>query len=444
MRQLQSRLARALPFYYGWVIFGSAIGISFSSRPLMSVATLSVFLVPMTEEFGWSHGFFSGAVSLGGLCAVFMSPFAGRIIDRYGSGVVLAIISTIAGICGIGLSLVTQQWMFYSLYIPGRAVFAGPLELGTSTAISNWFIRRRPFALALLSIWQGIGLASIPLVAQVIISGWGWRTSWAALGMYTLAIGVLPVLLLMVRRPEDIGLEVDGTSSPRPTDVDLAPGQPAAQPATRPTDARSELNLTVREAMHTRAFWILALFSVAGFIVQAGVSLHQVAHFINQGVPGPAAALTASIFAIAQTIGVIMWATLARRIPLRFLLSAAGFMAATGTIGIASSSTMIGGAPSAFILGMAVGGFHLVLRLIYADYYGRQYLGSIRGLTIGAQISGQVMGPLIAGLMFDYTQSYWIPFSAFAVTVSLAALVVLAATPPGRPAGRALELRVDG
>ena len=413
MRELQSRLANVLPFYYGWVIFSSAVGISFSSRPLMSVATLSVFLVPMTEEFGWSRGFFSGAVSLGGLCAVFMSPFAGRIIDRYGSGVVLAIISTIAGICGIGLSLVTQQWMFYSLYIPGRAVFAGPLELGTSTAISNWFIRRRPFALALLSVWQGIGLASMPLVAQIIISGWGWRTSWAALGMYTLALGVLPVFLLMVRRPEDIGLEADAPANPRPTDSDPEP----EEPSTRPTDARSELNLTVREAMHTRAFWLLALFSMAGFIV-----------------PGPAAALTASTFAIAQTIGVIAWATLARRIPLRFLLSAAGFMGAIGTIGIAASSTMIGGAPSAFVLGMAVGGFHLVLRLIFADYYGRQYLGSIRGLTIGAQISGQVLGPLIAGLMFDYTQSYWVPFSA---------LVVLAATPPGRPAGRTLELDAE-
>ena len=440
MRPLPSRLARALPFYYGWVVFGSAVGIAFSSRPLMSVATLSVFLVPMTEEFGWSRGFFSGAVSVGGLCAVFMSPGAGRIIDRYGSGVVLAIISTVAGICGIGLSLVSQQWMFYSLYVPGRAVFAGPMELGTSTAISNWFIRRRPLALALLSVWQGIGLALMPLVAQVIISGWGWRTSWAALGMFTLVLGVVPVMLLMARRPEDLGLEPDASPRARPTGA----GPEPRQPSLRPSDVGSELNLTVGEAMHTRAFWILALFSVAGFVVQAGVSLHQVAHFINQGISGPVAALTASTFAIAQTMGVILWATLARRLPLRFLLSAAGFMAAIGTIGIAASSTLISGAPAAFALGMAVGGFHLLLRLIFADYYGRQYLGSIRGLTIGAQISGQVLGPLIAGLMFDYTRSYWTSFSAFAVTVSLAALVVLAATPPGRPAGRSLGLQVEG
>jgi sugar phosphate permease len=290
----------------------------------------------------------------------------------------------------------------------------------------------------LLSVWQGIGLASMPLVAQFVITGWGWRTSWAALGMYTLALGVLPVYLLMARRPEDLGLAADGPSPPPPDDA----GPSAVRSPVRPVDARDELNLTLGEAMRTRAFWILALFSVAGFIIQAGVSLHQVAHFINQGVPGPMAALSASTFAIAQTFGVIIWAGLARRVPLRFLLSAAGFLAAIGTMGIAASSTLISGAPAAFMLGMAVGGFHLLLRLIFADYYGRQYLGSIRGVNIGAQISGQVLGPFIAGLMFDYTRSYWVPFSAFAVTATLASLVVLAATPPGRPVGRALGLRV--
>ena len=82
-----------------------------------------------------------------------------------------------------------------------------------------------------------------------------------------------------------------------------------------------------------------------------------------------------------------------------------------------------------------MGGFHLLLRLIYADYYGRAHLGSIRGLTIGAQIGGQVLGPVIAGVMFDVTKSYWPPFLGFAVAVSLAGLVVLAATPPVAPRG---------
>jgi MFS family permease len=99
-------------------------------------------------------------------------------------------------------------------------------------------------------------------------------------------------------------------------------------------------------------------------------------------------------------------------------------------MGIGASSSLSGGVLWALALGAGVGGLHLLLRLIYADYYGRQNLGSIRGLTIGAQIGGQVIGPVTAGFMFDMTGGYQLPFRAFAIVLSLAAVLVLAATPP--------------
>jgi MFS family permease len=392
----------------------------------MAVATLSIFVVPMTEEFGWSRGLFSGAVSVGGLLAVAISPLAGRVIDRYGGGIVVASASAISGICAIGLSLVSQSWAFYGLYVPGRAVFAGPLELGTSTAVSNWFIRRRPLALALLLVGQGTGLALMPLVAQLLIGGWGWRAAWVSLGIFTLSVGVLPPLLLIVRRPEDLGLEAD----PAPKSKSSPDGNPASTSGNRSGSPAAEPNLTVREALHTRAFWVLILFSVAGFVVQAGVSLHQVPHLIQQGVAGPAAAFSASVFALSQTVGGAIWAALARRAPLRLLLSLTGLAAAAGAVGIGASSSLSEGVLWALALGAGVGGLHLLLRLIYADYYGRQNLGSIRGLTIGAQIGGQVIGPVTAGFMFDITGGYQLPFRAFAIVLSLAAVLVLAATPP--------------
>lgn len=429
MRPWQTRLARRTPFYYGWAVFGAAVGVGYSSRSLLAVATLSVFVVPMTEEFGWSRALFSGAVSVGGLAAVAISPLAGRVIDRHGSGIVVASASAVIGACAFGLSFIGQPWTFYALYVPARAAFAGPLELGTATALSNWFIRRRPFALSLLSVWQGTGLAVMPLAAQFIIGGWGWRAGWAWLGLFVLAIGVVPVWLVMARRPEDLGLPAD----PPPAAAGTSPG--TGTPGTRPRfglESNVEVNLTVAEALHTRAFWLLALFSVAGFMVQAGVTLHQVPHFIQQGMPAASAALTAGAFAIAQSIGGILWGALARWAPLRLLMCLAGFTGAAGTLGIVASSTLGWGIAAAMVLGIAVGGYHLLLRLAYADYYGRQYLGSIRGLTIGAQIGGQVIGPVLAGFMFDVTDSYWLPFLAFAVTVSAAGVAVLAATPPGR------------
>ena len=86
---LRTRMAHALPFYYGWVVAGNGVALSLSTRTVMAVATLSVFVVPMTQSMGWSVGMFSGAVSLGGLAAVFVSPIVGRWLDKYGAGVIL-------------------------------------------------------------------------------------------------------------------------------------------------------------------------------------------------------------------------------------------------------------------------------------------------------------------------------------------------------------------
>ena len=419
-------MAQRLPFYYGWVILVVASVPSFGARPVMAVATLSVFVVPMTDEFGWSRAQFSGAVSLGALFGLLVSPFAGRLIDRYGSGVLLSASSAVVGLCAIGLSLTSPIWSFYALYVPGRAVFSSPLELGTSTAVSNWFIRRRPMGLAYMGVIQGIGLTIFPVIAQVLIDGWGWRTAWLAVGIFTLSTGIIPMLLLMARRPEDMGLEADPEKDHRtvPTSDVAAAGAP-------PSASNTESNYTVRQALATRAFWLLAIFSVFGFVVQAGVSLHQVPHYIGQGVPTHLAALTASTFAFGQVPGGVFWSFWARRVPLRVLLSVAAATMSVGAIGTGFSSSLSTGIPMGFLLGVGVGGIHLLLRLTWADYYGRLHLGSIRGLTLPAQIGGQAIGPIIAGFMYDSTGGYETPFTAFGIIVAFAAVMVLTATPPG-------------
>ena len=419
-------MAQRLPFYYGWVILAVASVPSFGARPVMAVATLSVFVVPMTDEFGWSRAQFSGAVSLGALFGLLVSPFAGRLIDRYGSGVLLSASSAVVGLCAIGLSLTSPIWSFYALYVPGRAVFSSPLELGTSTAVSNWFIRRRPMGLAYMGVIQGIGLTIFPVIAQVLIDGWGWRTAWLAVGIFTLSTGIIPMLLLMARRPEDMGLEADPEKDHRtvPTSDVAAAGAP-------PSASNTESNYTVRQALATRAFWLLAIFSVFGFVVQAGISLHQVPHYIGQGVPTHLAALTASTFAFGQVPGGVFWSFWARRVPLRVLLSVAAATMSVGAIGTGFSSSLSTGIPMGFLLGVGVGGIHLLLRLTWADYYGRLHLGSIRGLTLPAQIGGQAIGPIIAGFMYDSTAGYETPFTAFGIIVAFAAVMVLTATPPG-------------
>ena len=395
----------------------------------MAVATLSIFLVPMTRDLDLSRGLFSSAVSLGGVCAVAVSPVVGWWIDRRGAGTMVAAGGALVGFCAIGLAFVTHSWAFLLLYLVGRMSFASPLELGTSIAVSNWFIRRRPMALGLLNGSQGTGLALMPFVAHLIIVGWDWRVAWASLGLYTLTVAVVPALLLMWRRPEDVGLDLD--PSPQP---EGGPSCATAQPGGSAATSAVEHSFTLKQAVLTRAFWVMAVFSAAGYMVQAGVSLHQASHYINQGMSGFAAAVTVSVFAISQVPGGLCWSALARRVPVRFLLALTGFTVAAGAVGAAGSSTLLEGAAAAAALGAGVGGLHVLLRLAWADYYGRRHLGSIRGVALPVQIGGQAVGPIVAGFMYDSTESYQVAFVIFASAVSLAALIVLSAIPPSAPA----------
>jgi len=172
-RTLRATLAQRLPFYYGGIVFALVASTSYAARPLMSVSVLAVFMVPVTETFGWSRGVVSGAVSLGGLGGGLISPMVGRVLDKYGTGAVLSLASAIAGLCAVGLAQIHQVWTFYAFYIPGRIVFASPLELATTTSLSNWFLRRRALGLALYGVTQGTGLAAMPLVAQWLITHGG-------------------------------------------------------------------------------------------------------------------------------------------------------------------------------------------------------------------------------------------------------------------------------
>ena len=436
MRALQARTARALPFYYGWVILALSGLASYSSRPLMAVAVLTVFVVPMEEDLEWSRTAISVAVSLGGVCAVVLSPLVGPLIDRYGSGLVVGVSSGIAGLCAVGLGAVHQIGLFYLVYVPGRAVFASPLELGTATAVSNWFIRRRPFALALNHISQGSGLAVMPLVAQAIIGAWRWQTAWYALGIWTLAVGVAPAIALMARRPEDLGLEVDGGSARASSPgASSPPGTaPGAASGRRPRTAADEINFTLAQAMRTPAFWLMMLFAFAGFIVQAGVSLHQVPHFEDQGIPDSVAVWTASTFAISQVPASVLWSLIAQRAAARFLMPAAGLVVAGGAVVTAYASDIAMGVTGAFILGFGVGGLHIISRLTWADYFGRLHLGAIRAWGLAAQVAGQALGPTAAGIAVDWTGNYQGVFTAFGVNLAAVSLLMLTASRPGRPA----------
>ena len=406
-----------LPFFYGWGILGCACCAGLS-RQGGAVATLSVFVSPMTAEFGWSRTAISGAVSLGGLLAAVAAPSLGRLLDREGARLVLCVAILTTGLANLALSLTGSLWMFYLLFCVARMNFAGPFDLGIYGAVNSWFITRRSLANAIASVGQMTGLVVLPMIGSLAMLTGGWRAGWLAIGTTVLLVGFVPAFLLMVRSPEDAGLVPDGVRR--------------VSPGTAARAIRPEPVFTRAQAVRTKSFWLLTLFTLLAYPVQAGVSLHQAPFLIERGLSPPVAASVVSFFSLMSGIGSFGFGVLPRRVTARWKLVLTGLLLCVG----ASLYQPVHGAASGYFaatfFGLGVGGLLVMLPIAWADYFGRGNYGAIRGVALTGQVLAQASGPLLSGVLRDATGGYETSLACFAVLSGLSMLAALLATPPNR------------
>ena len=402
-------LIARLPFHYGWVIL-TCVCCAGVARQGGAVATLSVFVSPMTQEFGWSRTAISGAVSLGGVLAAVLSPYLGRYLDKAGARLVLcvAILGTAAATAL--LSLTTALPMFYLLFCVARLNFAGPFDLGIYGAVSHWFVSRRALATSIATLGGMVGLTIMPLVAQTAMAGGGWRSGWLAVGATALVVGFLPVWLLMVRAPEDVGLIPDHHT-------------PVATTQEPPSFTRAE-------ALRTPAFWLLSLFTLLVYPVQAGVSLHQAPFLIERGLSPAVAATVVSSFSVLSGIATLCFGLVPRWVPIRLRLALVGAFLSVG----ATLMLWVNAAGQAYVaaafFGLGIGGLLTMLPIAWADYYGRRSYGAIRGIALSVQVLAQAAGPLLSGVLRDATGTYDLSLTVCAILAGLGIGAAALAKPP--------------
>ena len=406
--------------FYGWIIVACAACASFA-RQGSAVATLSVFIVPMAAEFEWSRSAISGAVSLGGVLGAVVAPALGSMVDRNGARAVLLTSTIIASICAFMLAGIDGIIGFYVFFSLSRMVFTAPFEVGISTAIANWFERKRGRAMAYVSFVAAGSLAIMPLLAELAIEHGGWRTGWLVVGTAVLIVGALPIALFMRRRPEDMGLEPDGAV----TELDEH-GQPARVLVAPPRD------LTRAEAVRTASFWLLMLFTGIAFCIQAGVSLHQAPFLVEQGISSTIAATIVSAFSLSAAFGALAFGWLSDRFSIRVLLPVVGLLLALGAVSMHAVESSLGGYAAALVFGSGIGGLMTLPPVAFANYFGRTHYGAIRGLSLPVQVIGQASGPLLAGVMHDVTGTYHAALLIFAGLGCTAAVVGALAKPPLR------------
>lgn len=408
---LPSLLIPRLPFFYGWVVLGCVCLAGFA-RQGPSVAVLSIFVTPMTEYFGWSRTAIAGAVSVGGVLAAVISPIIGPMLDRQGARLVLTLAVLLSGVACMGLSLVQSLPVFYLVFCFARMIWAGPFDLGLYGALNAWFVTHRAFVTSIATVAQIGGLIALPLIAQFAIGAGDWRDGWIAVGATVLIVGFLPSWLLLVRRPEDVGLVPDRLAS--------------ANAAATPVEPR----FSRAQAMRTPAFWLLSLFTVLVYPVQAGVSLHQVPHLIERGISPMIAASAVGVFSSMSAVATIGFGYLARRGPIRYSMALAALLLGSGSFGLIWVHGASGAYLAAGVFGMGIGGILTLLPIAWADYFGRESYGAIRGVALSLQVLAQAVGPVLSGVLRDSGGDYVRSLMVFGTLSALAVAAALVAQKP--------------
>jgi MFS family permease len=421
LSKLAKLVTNETKIFYGWVIV--AVGFLAHIASAFSISsTLSVFLKPLSQDLGISRGVFSlirsGEILVGAVAA----PLVGSLLDRHGGRWLIAAGGLVSGAGFLLLGQARDFWQFaivrWLLISPGDTLMG---SMVVNVSISQWFVRIRGRALALAGMGHGLAKVCMPLLAASLILYIGWRGAWAAFGVATLALVVGPSILLMRRRPEDMGLLPDGNSMGESESV--------------PADQSNKLNARRRpaedvtwsrgEALRTRAFWLIVTTFGVAHVGVTGLNLHVFSYVSDQGHPAMVAALVMSIIAVMQFSTPMVWGVLAERanvarlIMAKFLIQAVGILLALSDPGVVSLYAGF------FLYGIGMGGTSILAEMIWANYFGRISLGRIRGMGSLITSAFSAGGPPFFGLLFDATQSYSLSFSIFIVMLFASAFLSL-------------------
>ena len=402
--------------FYGWKMVAV---VSF----LIAVMSLGVFqgvgtyLVALERQFGWSRTALSGAFAFSRVQGAAIGPVEGFLIDRFGSRRMIFIGFTIMGLGFIFLSRTEDIWQFYVGFIILTLGSGLGGWLACVTIVNNWFIRKRSIAMS--SAMSGIHIAGLLVsVLAIVIDNFGFRNATTGIGVFVLLV-CLPMTKFIRNRPEEYGLQPDGNIPPSTN--------------SGPEAYVSEPDFTAREALRTRAFWIIAFVHLSSSVAIVSLALHLVPKLTDMGMSLSSAGIVVLTYtAIAlpsQTIAGYM----ADRVPKTASIFVFIAFQAVGIMVIALADSLPMVYLFAVLYGIGFGGRVPLLTAIRGDYFGRKSFATIMGLSQLPNNLGMIVAPLFAGYMFDETGSYLIPFSVFAGLTALGGVVIWFASPPKVP-----------
>lgn len=405
-----SLLPRSKP-YYGWLI----VFLAFLSVNTYGVFySYSAFIKPLETDLETSRAGISAAftifLAVYSICA---GPM-GWLSDRYGPRKTLWLAGILIG-GGIALcSRITSLWQLYLLFGFVAGIGHGAIYVVPASTVSRWFVARRGLAVGLTVCGLGVGLVVMPPIVAQVIEAEGWRNAFLMLGIIAFGLNALAGSLISAK-PQDKGLKAYGE-----TEI-----QPLAQ-----VSARATRDYKTPEALKTRAFWLIYIVCVFAFGAEQMVLVHAMPFSETMGISPIAASLGLSFLGIGTAIGRVLPGALSDRIgrlPTMIMGLSIETVAIFVLLAVKSQLTLY---LVMFFLGFGYGGFGVLCAVMFGDYFGLKNLGAIIGVFFTSGIFAGILGPLMGGVVYDLTQSYFLAIMIAAISCVVSVILATRIKPP--------------
>ena len=422
------------PIFYGWVVVAAAFVAQFIAVGVQTSVS-GAFAPPLLDEFGWSRTQYFLPDTIGQVVMMFFGLLAGPYIDRVGPRRIMLIGVSVLVPSLFIISQLTDLWQWVVM----RGVFVAPGAalcgfLLANVTVSKWFVTKRGRALGWTSM--GVSAAGVfwPVLAALMITAVDWRASWALLSGISLAV-LVPMAMLMRGRPEDYGLQPDG----EPASI--------SDEQRRRAEHDFRTSLTRREALRSPAFYLIVLIFGASVVGIYAILLNGLLFLQDHGFSYGWAAALVPVMSICSLVTKAPWGWALDRFDSRavgavsFVLAAAGFVAVvlsadTGEVWVVAAAMAL--------LGCGIGGNIPIGEMLWAEYFGRRYLGAVRGLGFPVSSGISAVTPVAIAIYFDQIGSYDGAFYACAALWAFCAvLCLLLRLPTKRRAASAARLAMD-
>lgn len=403
-------------FFYGYVVVVAAFiimvivfGIFFS---------FGVFFKPLLDEFGWTRAITSGVYILFFVVYGSLTPFAGRLNDRFGSRVVMTVCGFFLGLGYLLMSQVSAIWQLYLFYGVIVGIGLSGSYVPVLSTVARWFVKRRGIVTGIVVAGIGVGTLIAPPIANWLISSYGWRMTYIMIGIIHLLLVILAAQFLR-HDPRQMGLLPYGENEAK---------QESLIPRAK--------GFSLGEAIHTKQFWLffIILFGF-GFITQV-IMVHIVIHAIGLGISAIIAANILAIIGGISIIGRVALGSVADRIGNRLALMITFVFMSVALLWVLAAKELWMFYLFSVIFGFGYGGLVTLQSPVVAWLFGLRSHGVIFGAIIIGYAIGSAISPMLAGRIFDVVGSYQIAFWLCAALAIVAIILSWLLRPIGGEEGR--------